>query len=256
MEPLSLNEHAGASGTPSALAKKAILSPNEGRPLSEPGPVRSAEGAGSLDGEDVYVKRAPSLYSRDIGFKLVGTMVTDHPIGSLAIIDHGTNGRQLVLREGDRIGKLVIKRILQSYVIVGAGRREKILAVSGGQPSPGQLSPHPAATTQQPVIKASLDLEEVEPYLKDISQLKERLLLYPIKGGNEPAGFLIRNIRRGSILWRMGLRNRDVIKGVNGQRIKSREEADAFFRTLKDGGQIAVEIKRARRTQKLSIEIL
>ena len=184
--------------------------------------------------------------------------MADNPSRSLAFIDNRTTGKQQAFREGDRVGKAVVKKILRNRVIIDAGRGDEMLTMLHGQPSGGQPArvqaarARPSATT---VVPARLDRKEIEPYLADMDQLKKQVLLYPLKEDDKPAGVLVRNIRHGSIFWRMGLRNRDVIRGVNGKPVTSPEEADAFFQSLKNGGEITVEITRGRGTQELRLEI-
>ena len=53
----------------------------------------------------------------------------------------------------------------------------------------------------------------------------------------------------------MGLRNRDVISGVNGTPIRSTEEADILFQPLKKGGKISIEIEHRNQHQELLLAI-
>jgi type II secretory pathway component PulC len=53
----------------------------------------------------------------------------------------------------------------------------------------------------------------------------------------------------------MGLRNGDVIKGVNDEAITSPEQAIELYESLIEGGEIALEIKRGRRNRELRYEI-
>jgi general secretion pathway protein C len=186
------------------------------------------------------------MAAQGLNLELVGTVVADDPAMSFAVIHNRATGKQWVYRKGDRVGEALIKRILRRSVVIDSGTGDEMLSMDAGG--------HAGGIPSSPEMPR-LDREEVEPHLADMDQLKGQLLLYPIKEEGEPAGVLIRKIRRGSILWRMGLRNRDVIRGVNGNAITSPDEADAFFQTLKNGGAITVEIKRRRRTHELRFEI-
>jgi general secretion pathway protein C len=220
-------------------------------------PQGNSAGAGPLVREEAPIKRVP-LATANLGLTLVGTVVADNPGGSLAFIENGTTGKQQLFREGDRVGTALIKKILRNEVIIDAGRGDEMLTMLHGQPSGRQRAPYqvararPSATAAGP---ARLDRTEIEPYLADMDQLKKQVLLYPLKEDDEPAGVLVRSIRRGSIFWRMGLRNRDVIRGVNGEPVTSPEQADALFRGLETGGALTLEVTRGRRAQELLVEI-
>jgi general secretion pathway protein C len=143
-------------------------------------------------------------------------------------------------------------------VIIDAGSGGEMLSMRHAQPSGRQPTQSQTAGIQPPETSTEptrIDSKEVEPYFANMDQLKEQVVLYPVKQEDESAGVLVRNIRRGSIFWRLGLRNRDVIKGVNGKTITSAAEADVFFQDLKKGGEITVEVMRARRPKELKIQI-
>ena len=57
--------------------------------------------------------------------------------------------------------------------------------------------------------------------------------------GGQPAGFVIYNIAPGSIFERIGLRDGDVITGVNGMPLASTQPAIDFYETLRKGGRIS-----------------
>jgi type II secretory pathway component PulC len=53
----------------------------------------------------------------------------------------------------------------------------------------------------------------------------------------------------------MGLRSRDVIVGVNDEDITSPDQATEFFRTLGEGGEVTIKLKRRRRTRQIKLNI-
>ena len=77
--------------------------------------------------------------------------------------------------------------------------------------------------------------------------------------GDEPAGFIIKNIPRGSVLTKMGLRNGYVVTQLNDQAITSPDQAAEFFRTLAAGGEVSIQIRRSRgvrrRTRQINLNI-
>ena len=79
--------------------------------------------------------------------------------------------------------------------------------------------------------------------------------IQPFNEGTDPGGFKIGKVKPGSIFAKMGLRTGDIIKGVNGEAITSAEQANDFYNSLLDGGNITLEVKRSGRTQKLQVEV-
>ena len=74
----------------------------------------------------------------------------------------------------------------------------------------------------------------------------EELSITPYMQDDEPAGFIISKIPRGSVLTKMGLRNGYVVTQVNDTEITGPEQAAEFFRTLADGGEVTIQVQRSR----------
>lgn len=243
----------GELGSATELAvSKVTKQTTAARPLDDSNLAETSIGVSFPNRKDVPAKRVP-LATRDLGLKLVGTVVADNPKMSVAVIANQETQGQRIYREGARFGgKALIKKILRHQVIIDAGRGEEMLTMRHAQPSGRQPTRFQTAGVRLPktTIKPTrLNSEELEPYFADMDQLKAQVRLYPFEQAEEPAGVLVRNIKRGSIFWRLGLRNRDIIKGVNGKAITSPAAADAFFQDLKKGGEITVEVMRAKRPQ-------
>jgi len=110
----------------------------------------------------------------------------------------------------------------------------------------------PAANTGGTV---RLQRDEIESSLTDLNQLMQQARVRPYMEGKEPAGFVVSNIKPGSLFARMGLRNGDIIKGVNDEVITSPDQAIELYESLVAGGEIALEIKRGRRERELHYEV-
>ena len=100
-----------------------------------------------------------------------------------------------------------------------------------------------------------LKRDDVESALVDINGLMERLRIAPYKRNDQPSGFRISGIPRDSVLRKFGLRSRDIIKEVNGQVMTSPAQAEDFFRTLSEGGELEIKLKRRRRDRWIHLDI-
>ena len=214
--------------------------------------------------EGVAVKRVP-LATRDIGLNLVGTVVADNPEMSVVVLYKQATRKQGIYREGDRVMKIMIKKILRNRVIIDAGSGEVMLTMLHSQPSSIHPASYQAARIQPPantvrptglnaLMPTTYERKDVDLYFANIDALNQ-VHVKPTEDVDEPAGFVIRRIGRGSIPWRMGFRNGDLIKSVNGQAISSPDEANTLFQTLKRGGNVTVDIEREKKTQELQIAV-
>ena len=181
-----------------------------------------------------------------LGLKLVGTAVTDDPSQNFAIIEHQSTGNQGAYREGDRLGEVLIKKILSGSVVIGTKMGEQILAMGSGTsagrpPSSGEV--------------AHLDRKEVDSTLADQMQFMREIGVRPRFEGGRPAGFVIYSIEPESIFGRMGLEDGDVIVGVNGRSFATTQPTMEFYGALKKGGTVSLEIKREDSKMELHFEI-
>jgi general secretion pathway protein C len=217
----------------------------------------SSQGLSEVQAEKVDIEGMP-VAVKSLGLKLVGTVVANKPEESSAIIEDLTSRKQEVYREGDEVKNTRIKRILRHNVIINTGRRDEVLTMlpeesterSSAPTRPTRGRPAPSNTSS-----IQLDREELESQMADLNELMQQVRIRPFMEGRNPAGFLVSNIKPGSLFSKMGLRNGDVIQGVNGESITTPDQAIELYESLMEGGSIDLDIKRGRRTQKLQYAV-
>ncbi len=211
-----------------------------------------------------------ALAKKDLGLELVGTVVSDDPRLSRAIIHNRSIRKQEAYREGDTAGKVRIKKILRNNVVITTVEGDELLTVEikesgksalstqsqniGSQPSSAQQA---TGTRRQTARTTSIRLKrnEVADSLADIDGLIEQMKIAPYKSGDQAAGFRLGSITRDSVLRKMGLRSRDVIVGIDDETITSPDQASDFFKKLADGGELTIKLKRRRRTRQITLNI-
>jgi len=221
-----------------------------------------------------------ALAEKSIGLKLLGTVLADNSTLSRAIIHNQKTREQEAYREGDQAGEAKIKKILRNKVIITTDKGDQLLTIddedfgksgragSNQRRAPMSLtSPQPLAGEQRSgstpartrAVSVSINRDEVAASLADTDRLLQELKVSPFMQGNEPAGFIISNIPRGSVLTKMGLRNGYVVTQLNDQAITSPDQASEFFRTLAQGGEVSIQVRRSRgvrrRSQMINLNI-
>jgi len=213
-----------------------------------------SQGLSEVQAEKVDIEGMP-VAVQSLGLKLVGTVVANKPEDSSAIIEDLTSRKQEVYREGDEVKNTRIKRILRHNVIINTGGRDEVLTMLPEESSEKSSAPaRPTRGRPTPPSDTSsiqLDREELESQMADLNELMQQVRIRPFMEGKNPAGFLVSNIKPGSLFSKMGLRNGDVIQGVNGETITTPDQAIELYESLMEGGAIDLDIKRGRRTQKL-----
>ena len=67
----------------------------------------------------------------------------------------------------------------------------------------------------------------------------------------EPDGLMVYGIRPNSVFRQMGLRNGDIIKGINGTSILSAEDASSLFREIEGADNAKVTLFRRGQVKEL-----
>ena len=214
----------------------------------------SSQGLSEVQAEKIDIDEMP-VAVKSLGLKLVGTVVANESGDSSAIIEDLSTRKQDVYREGDEVKNTQIKRILRHNVIINTGGRDEVLTMMEEESTGKSAAPaRPTRGRPMPPAESSsiqLDREELESQMADLNELMQQVRIRPFMEGKNPAGFLVSNIKPGSLFSKMGLRNGDVIQGVNGATITTPDQAIELYEGLMEGGAIDLDIKRGRRTQKL-----
>ena len=217
----------------------------------------TSQGLAEAAPEEIVLDDMP-VALKSLGLRLVGTVVANKPDESSAIIEDQSTRKQEVYQEGDRVKQALIKRILRHNVVINTGRRDEVLTMVPEESKGKTSAPERASRTRRrPAAGSSirLDREELESQMANLNELMQQVRIRPFMEGKRPAGFLVSNIKPGSLFSKMGLRNGDVIQGVNGENITTPDQAVELYESLMEGGDIALEIKRGRRKQNLRYEV-
>jgi len=217
----------------------------------------TSQGLAEAPPEEIVLDDMPVALN-SLGLKLVGTVVASKPEESSAIIEDRSTRKQEVYQEGDRVKQALIKRILRHNVVINAGRRDEVLTMAPEESTGKTPARERAPRAQRRSAAGSsirLDREELESQMANLNELMQQVRIRPFMEGRQPAGFLVSNIKPGSLFSKMGLRNGDVIQGINGEMITTPDQAVELYESLMEGGEIALEIKRGRRKQNLSYQV-
>jgi general secretion pathway protein C len=100
-----------------------------------------------------------------------------------------------------------------------------------------------------------LNREVVRENLENLPELmtQARAELYYKEGRAE--GFQLSQIQEGSLLRSVGFENGDVIRSVNGQEIRSLEDAIVLYQKFGDSDSFTIGILRGERARTLNVKL-
>jgi general secretion pathway protein C len=186
-----------------------------------------------------------------------------------AVIAKKGEPRQMLYAEGDMIDRARVLTVLQGKVIllVDGNREELVMAQRKSGADPARPLP-PAAEAPAQVTAELVDgfVEQVTLTWDDVMALKDKMedlrkvvRVRPHFDKGRMAGFRITNIRPDSVLYtRLGLRNGDVISGINDETLQSFQDMTRLYGGFEMTGQKLesnVSIKRSGRTGTIQYSI-
>ena len=223
---------------------------------------------GETEGErnQKAAKSTEPLKKADLNVELIGT-VAGSPQNSFAIIEDNQSRNQELYQVDDMIqGDARVVAISRCKVVVLRGGAEQIIEC----PEPDEKADKRSAAVRYAGSPAKDDSynvkqvsdsqyviaeEEVESALGNINQLLTQIRVVPNFQDGKADGFKVFAIKPDSIFAKVGLKNGDVIRKVNGQDISSPEKAFGLFQELRNEKNLTVEISRRGRTESISYEI-
>ena len=194
---------------------------------------------------------------------LKGTAVLDPERDSLAVIyDRGTQKEQLY-HVGDSLYDASVETISTDRIILKRNGAFEMLSIireeqkeSSGKPAPKSLKPGRSSMVERKDAQNYvLDREQVGEMITNINQFMTQLRVRPHFSDGKPVGYLVTDIKPGSLIEQIGLHNGDIIKSVNGMPITKPDQAFAAYQQLMDESQVTLELQRGRGNQVITYEL-
>lgn len=197
-------------------------------------------------------------------FTLVGTMILKDELRSIATIEDRTASMVYPVRVSDEIpSKAKIISIEPNRVIfvnTSTGRREFIdipedQAVSNPRISLGAPVSTGAGIEKTSPTNFNVARTEVDKAFSDLNNILTQARAVPNFENGQPAGYKLFQIVPGSIYDKLGLKNGDVIAGVNGDPINDPGKAFELLGQLKTAPHLELSIKRDGKVSNFSYDI-
>ena len=214
----------------------------------------------NLFGGDPYGTKAPpqkeeqkpeDLPLSQLKLKLKGTIVDKNGKYSTAIIEDLARKSQDLYHVGDKVKNALIKKIARTYVIINTGSRDEILAMNPDEM--GKKSSPQIQRTGSGKIKVSRKL--IEHSMSNLASIMQDALIKPYFRRGKVEGFKITRIRNGSLYSQLGLKNGDVLIGINNEKLDDPKKLLTLYDRFKNLNEIKLKIKRRGRQEILSYQL-
>jgi general secretion pathway protein C len=232
-------------------------------PLSSYRAITERNIFGSLESasEETKPSEYEDLEPTSLKLALVGT-VAGSDEDAAAFIEETDKRRQELYRVGDSVKDATLKAILEGKVVLSVDGKDEILTMK--EPSSSRSSSSSAlresrtsstAVTPQrrsTGVTRTIRRSDIQKSLEDVSGLLNQARIVPAPSDD---GFAVSNIKSGSLFAKMGLRNGDIVQGVDDRPITGTEDVVSFYRELGSESNITLNIVRNGRQVSLPFRI-
>ncbi len=205
-------------------------------------------------------KKLPTI---PFGLELKGTIVSEDsdPFAVILVIK---KKQEILVKEGDTVGAIVIKQILKEKVLLWMDGRQEFLFLKQGKSdgvSPGTLISGKENESQEPefVDRAVITWADIDSLGENLWDLSKQIRVFPHFAKGHMDGFRISGIKEDEFFYKkLGLRNGDIVSGVNGKNINSVKDIPNIydvFEQLESTGSMVVDIKRDSGAGKIRVSI-
>jgi general secretion pathway protein C len=172
-----------------------------------------------------------------------------------AIIEDKATRSQGLYKVGDMVQNATLTHVFRNKVVLNLNGKDQILETVEGDSAGGGGMAGPMGSGESGGGKISVDKNTINESLKDINSLMKDVRIRPHFSNGQSDGLIVSGIRGDSVFKKLGLRNGDIIMGVDGSKIESVDDAMKLYSGLKNMQNMKIEIKRRGQVQTLDYNV-
>lgn len=231
------------------IAREAIRKP-EAKRLSDFQMVASKPLFGVIGEAQLAATAAPVKPITKIPLSLIGTFISDGQ-DPYAIVEDKRKSTQDVFNINDRLfGEATLKTIFRDRVEIERNGQIEILAIDD---SPGAADSSSSSSASQDEFV--VDEAELDRNLENLPLLLTQARAVPYFKEGKSVGLRMFAIKSGSMFEKIGLKNGDILKGINGNSMGDLSQAMKLFEQLKQERSITVVLERDRQDKEFKYQI-
>jgi type II secretion system protein C len=217
----------------------------------------------------------PKSSDSALGLTIMGTIVKAGSGAGVALIKEASSGSVKAVKTGNQIlsKAYTVLEVHAKYMIVEKADRSRILVFQdkfarefagnkvAADPGPKSGLVGPGDTYREDGFERVKDQVQMTSGYRDklVNQDLAKVLMQataePHVENGAIVGFKFSQIDQDSIYAKAGLRDDDVVTGINGQKLNSVGEAVTLLKSLKQADQVQIEYKRGGSSQKIQVDV-
>lgn len=219
--------------------------------FNERGLIPNADIGDGLDGPPVRTS---------LPLTLLGVIVVSDPSKSVASVDDKGTNQVWALRPGESLGSNVLVQVIESDRMIflnrGERRREFIELPRDQITATRRASPtKPGGGITQNGNRFNIDRKEVDKVMENFNEVLTQARCVPNFEAGRPSGYRCFQIEPGSIYDKLGMKDNDVICGINGQAVNDPATAFNMLNTIKTARNIELCVNRGGQVMNMQYDI-
>ncbi len=206
---------------------------------------------------DKQAEAAPQAPPLSSLVELRGTVAGEGKYG-FAVFSEKGKPKQVLVKVGGQIAGAQLLRVLRDQVVFRYLDKEETLkrstapqsSLAGSSSAPAPPSSGPPSGPGPYTISRS----EIGTSMKDMGQMLSQAQIRPYFAGGVQEGFMVSQIRPGSIFQRLGLRDGDIIQGFDSRKVQSADDFMALHNAFQSATNMNLSIKRAGKVENLQYQ--
>jgi len=216
--------------------------------------IKTDESARGKEGD--LLANLDKLALTSLNCTLIGTVINETG-PSWAVIRDNQSKREEKVSVGSMFGEAKVVLILRNKVVLNLNGKDELLVMGIERIRAERLAQEKAGKEQTPGEGSTYKVskEFVRDSMNDLAKIMSTVRVRPYVKDGKPQGFQISRLKEGSLLKTMGFQDEDIIRSINGQDIRSPEDAMKLYNTLKDSSFFNITIVRNNQPMTLNYKV-
>ena len=203
-----------------------------------------------------------TLEPTSLKLALLGTVAGTQQ-SAVAVIEETDKRKQGLYRVGDSVQDAIVKMILRGKVVLRVGDKDEILTMEESssrrasaeeKASASRIRRRPSRVSGRGA-SITVRRSDVQDALKNINTLLSQVRIRPHFKDGKADGLALSNIKGDSIFAKLGLRDGDIVRGVNDRPIRSPDDIVSFYNKLTSGSRMSLQINRRGQNRTINYRI-
>ncbi len=200
-----------------------------------------------------------NLKATSLDLKLLGTVAGGNQEEAYAVIEDKRKKEQSLYQVGQSVQGAKVLKILRQKVVLNYNGEDQVLEMdflsdASLPQNENTVSTDISKLSPVPTV-VNLTRLAIDNSIKDINQLMNQAKIRPHFDNGNPDGLLLFGIKPESLFSTMQLKNGDIIKGINGEKLQSVDDALKLYQSLKEASDVNLQIKRHGRTEEINYHV-